>query len=435
MKRFQIRLLLGVWMLCALTLVSCGGSDDGGAGETTSPPAVGGGDNGGEGGNTSGEGSDNPGGGDSTDEPQNPGIPGDDLPEGFKSVGGDISLLPQYESHGAIYMDENGVRLGNMLNYFSGNGWNTMRVRLFHNPANASDKDKGDGVCQDLAYVTALGTRIKQAGLRFCLDFHYSDSWADPKKQYTPAAWEEMGDAQLADVIYTYTKGVLEHLNAAGATPDFIQTGNEISYGMLWGKEGSTSLKQCFMGNAANWDRFISLLKNAGRACREVCPKAKIILHTERTGQWTVLNNFYKKMKDGGVDYDIIGLSYYPIWHGNLLTLESTLQNLEQYYPDKKIAIVETGYHYAWYPTDADYNYTDTYPATPEGQQKFLADLVTKLNSHPLVMALWYWWPEANEYGLDWNTNRVTNGWNNTSLFDNSTGKANPALKELGNFK
>lgn len=419
MKKIQIRLLLGVWMLCAMTLVSCGGSDDG-PGETTPPPAAGG-DNGG--GNTD---EDNGGGGGDT---------GSDLPDGFKSVGGDISLLPQYENHGAIYMDENGARLGDMLTYFSDNGWNTMRVRLFHNPANASDKDKGDGVCQDLAYVTELGKRIKQAGLRFCLDFHYSDSWADPNKQFTPAAWVGMSDAQLIDAIYTYTKGVLDHLNAAGATPDFIQTGNEISYGMLWGKEGSGDLKKCFMGSSANWDRFISLLKNAGKACREACPKAKIILHTERTGQWNVLDNFYKKMKDGGVDYDIIGLSYYPIWHNNLLTLESTLQNLEKNYPDKKIAIVETGYYYVWYPTDADYDYTSTYPATPAGQQKFIADLVTKLNGHSSVMALWYWWPEANEYGLDWNTNRVTYGWNNTSLFDNSTGKVNPALKELRNFK
>lgn len=417
MKKIQIRLLLGVWMLCAMTLVSCGGSDDG-PGETTPPPAASG-DNGGG----------------NTDSPQTQETPGSDLPDGFKSVGGDISLLPQYENHGAIYMDENGARLGDMLTYFSDNGWNTMRVRLFHNPANASDKDKGDGVCQDLAYVTELGKRIKQAGLRFCLDFHYSDSWADPNKQFTPAAWVGMSDAQLVDAIYTYTKGVLDHLNAAGATPDFIQTGNEISYGMLWGKEGSGDLKKCFMGSSANWDRFVSLLKNAGKACREACPKAKIILHTERTGQWNVLDNFYKKMKDGGVDYDIIGLSYYPIWHNNLLTLESTLQNLEKNYPDKKIAIVETGYYYAWYPTDADYDYTSTYPATPVGQQKFIADLVTKLNSHASVMALWYWWPEANEYGLDWNTNRVTNGWNNTSLFDNSTGKVNPALKELRNFK
>ena len=417
MKKIQIRLLLGVWMLCAMTLVSCGGSDDG-PGETTPPPAASG-DNGGG----------------NTDSPQTQETPGSDLPDGFKSVGGDISLLPQYENHGAIYMDENGARLGDMLTYFSDNGWNTMRVRLFHNPANASDKDKGDGVCQDLAYVTELGKRIKQAGLRFCLDFHYSDSWADPNKQFTPAAWVGMSDAQLVDAIYTYTKGVLDHLNAAGATPDFIQTGNEISYGMLWGKEGSGDLKKCFMGSSANWDRFVSLLKNAGKACREACPKAKIILHTERTGQWNVLDNFYKKMKDGGVDYDIIGLSYYPIWHNNLLTLESTLQNLEKNYSDKKIAIVETGYYYAWYPTDADYDYTSTYPATPVGQQKFIADLVTKLNSHASVMALWYWWPEANEYGLDWNTNRVTNGWNNTSLFDNSTGKVNPALKELRNFK
>ena len=103
-----------------------------------------------------------------------------------KYVGGDISLLTQYETHGTKYFDENGQPISNMLQYFKGQGLNSMRVRLFVDPSNASAEDKGQGVCQDLEYVKALGKRIKDAGMTLMLDFHYSDSWADPLKQWTP---------------------------------------------------------------------------------------------------------------------------------------------------------------------------------------------------------------------------------------------------------
>lgn len=114
-----------------------------------------------------------------------------------------------------------------------------MRVRLFVNPENASATDKGQGVCQNLDFVKKLAKRIKTAGMSLILDFHYSDSWADPAKQWTPKDWEQLNDEGLYTEIYKYTADVLKELVKIGATPDFIQTGNEISYGMLWGKEGS----------------------------------------------------------------------------------------------------------------------------------------------------------------------------------------------------
>lgn len=350
-----------------------------------------------------------------------------------KYVGGDISLLTKYEENGAQYADHDGNTIASPLDFFRNEGWNVMRVRLFVDPANASTTEKGEGVCQDLDYVKTLGKRIKDAGFSFMLDLHYSDIWADPAKQWTPKAWLDMDDDELYAEIYSYTKDVLQQLAAAGATPDFIQTGNEISYGMLWGAEGSTA-NRCYSGSEANWTRFATLLKRAGEACREVCPAAKIIIHTERAANTGVLKNFYTQMAAKGVDYDIIGLSYYPYFHGNLATLETALKTVESAFPEKKIMIVEAGYPYAWEVPGTTFDYTATYPYSDEGQSRVTDDLIALLNKHAAVNGLVWWWPEANEYGLDYNTKRVTDGWYNSSLFDNRTGRATSALASLKNF-
>lgn len=350
-----------------------------------------------------------------------------------KYAGGDISLLTKYETNGAEYADHDGNPITSPLTFFKDEGWNLMRVRLFVDPANASTSAKGEGVCQDLEYVKALGKRIKDAGFAFMLDFHYSDTWADPAKQWTPKDWLSLTNDQLYDQIYAYTKSALEELVAAGATPDYIQTGNEISYGMLWGAEGSNA-NRCYSGSSANWERFATLLKRAGQACGEVCPQAKIVLHTERVAQSDVLKNFYTQMEAYGVSYDIIGLSYYPYFHGDLQTLETALTTMESSFPDKEIMIVEAGYPYKWEVGGSTFDYTSTYPYSDEGQKKFTEDLITKLKAHNNVNGLVWWWPEANEHGLDWSTQRVTDGWYNSSLFDNETGRATSALSALRDF-
>ena len=345
----------------------------------------------------------------------------------LRFVGGDISMLPRYEAQGAQYLDRNGKGVGQLLTFLKEQGWNALRVRLFVDPSASGDK----AVCQDLEYVKQLGRRIKEAGFLLMLDFHYSDTWADPAKQWTPAAWLSLSDQQLYTQIYDYTRDCLQQMNAAGASPDFIQTGNEISYGMLWGKEGS-SANRCYSGNNANWDRFTTLLKQAGRACREVCPRAKIILHTERAAQPSVLLNFYNKMKAAAVDYDIIGLSYYPYFHGKLEVLETALSQLESNFKDKTIQIVEAGYSYKWAVPGTTVDYTATYPYSNEGQRKFVADLITVLKRHTQVQGLFWWYPEANAHGC---TGNLKEGWYNATLFDNETGKAQEALYELQNFR
>lgn len=350
-----------------------------------------------------------------------------------KYVGGDISLLTPYEERGATYYDHSGNSIASPLEYFKDEGMNLMRVRIFVDPSNASATDKGQGVCQDLGYVKALGRRIKDTGLSFMLDFHYSDSWADPAKQWTPKAWLTQTDDELYTTIYNYTRETLQELVAAGATPDFIQTGNEISYGMLWGAEGSSS-NRCYSGSEDGWTRFTTLLRRAGKACRETCPEARIIIHTERVANTGVLKNFYTQMESKGVDYDIIGLSYYPYFHGNLAALESALKTVETAFPTKKIMVVEAGYPYMWEVPGTTFDYTSTYPYSDAGQKKFTDDLITLLNRHTSVNGLVWWWPEANECGLNYNTQRVTDGWYNSSLFDNNTGRATSALSSLRHF-
>ena len=351
-----------------------------------------------------------------------------------KYVGGDISMLTKYEEAGVVYKNKSGNTV-QALTFFKEQGLNAMRVRLFVDPSKASAKHKGEGVCQDLAYVKALGKRIKDCGMKLMLDFHYSDTWADPSNQWTPDAWKDLNDEQLCNKIYEYTKNCLSQMKEAGATPDFIQTGNEISYGMLWGTEGSTA-NRCYTSSPnANWTRFINLLKKAGEACREECPDAKIIIHSERTPKPNVLTDFFDRMKNAALDYDIIGLSYYPAHHGNLAALETALTTLENKNYGKDIMVVETGYCYAWPLADSNndgkedgFDYTATYPYTEEGQRQYTAALIAKLNSHSSVKGLFWWWPEDN------GNKNVTAKWWNAALYNHSTGKPYAALYELKNF-
>lgn len=349
-----------------------------------------------------------------------------------KYVGGDLSLLSKYETQGAKYKDKNGNAISDLLVYVKQQGWNTIRVRLFVDPVKGqtiTDAGNKKEVVQDLAYVKELGKRIKDTGLNFLLDFHYSDTYADPGKQWTPEDWQSLNDTQLQQKIYDYTLSCLQELNDAGATPDFIQTGNEISYGMLWGAK-DTNANRCYTNsNATNWTRFTNLLKQAGKACREACPSAKIIIHSERAATPSVLTDFFDRMKNAELDYDIIGLSYYPYFHGKLTILANALNTLENKNYGKQIQIVETGYPSQWAvpgTTEAvDYDYS------VDGQKQFITDLIELLAEHPLVNGLSWWYAEANANGC---TGDLKNGWYNAGLFDNSNGKALDALYEMKNF-
>lgn len=349
-------------------------------------------------------------------------------------VGGDISLLPEYEEAGAQYRTPSGEPIADVITWLHEQGMNAMRVRLFVNPAKYKELHQNDAdpdtrydpnACQDLEYIKPLCRRIIDCGMDLMLDFHYSDTWADPAKQWTPIDWQGLSDEELYQKIYDYTKDVLTQLKEYGVVPSFIQPGNEISYGMLWGPLGTGEPKKALMGSDANWERLGHLLRQAVKACREVCPDAKIVLHTERVTQVDVLKHFYDRMRELNVLYDIVGLSYYPYFHGGIDVLDSALRTVQENCPDKEIMIVETGYSYRWEVPGTTHDNTAVWPYSEAGQARFVSDVVGTLEKYSNADGLFWWWMEYNAYGTK------LSGWYNAPLFDSSTGKATEALKVL----
>lgn len=344
----------------------------------------------------------------------------------FRYVGGDISLLPDYEAANAKYYDQNGKPISDVLSFCYDEGMNCMRVRLFVNPDDYTGSDKDANAKQSLEYITPLCKRIQNDGFALLLDFHYSDTWADPAKQWTPKAWEGLTDLQLYQQIYDYTKETLQTLKENGVYPEFIQPGNEISYGMLWGPVGTSNPKKVYATQDANWVRLSTLLRKAIQACREECPDARIIIHTERVTQPWYLKAFYEKLNGYKLDYDIIGLSYYPYFHGSLSVLEEAMDELLTDFPDKDVMLVETGYPYAWEVPGT--NQKVDYPYTEAGQAQFAKDLVSSLLKFDNCTGLFWWWFEYNAK----NTN--LSGWYNAPLFDSRTGKVTKAFAEICSF-
>lgn len=354
-----------------------------------------------------------------------------------KWAGGDISLLPLCEQAGAAYRDMDGMPVEDYLKWCHDQGMNSMRVRLFVDPDLYREKHSSDtdastrydpNACQSLEYILPLCKRIVDEGMALMLDFHYSDTWADPAAQWVPAAWANLNDGQLTDRIYEYTRDCLLTLKANGITPSFIQTGNEISYGMLWGPVGTRTPQKALMGKEDGWERLCNLLSAAAKACRETCPDAKIILHTERAGNIPVLENFYTRMRQAQVDYDIIGLSYYPYFHGDMWLLKKALESTAANFPDKRVMVVETGYPYAWEVPGSIYDYTEKWPYSEDGQATFAHDLTDLLKSFPQVDGLYWWWMEYNAFSTD------LSGWYNAPLTDSRNGRVTAAFPIIASF-
>lgn len=331
-----------------------------------------------------------------------------------KCVGADLSQWLGYYNDGAEWYD-NGTAIDNLPQFFSDNGYKVARLRLFVNP------DLNSTACQDLDYVIESARAMRNAGMDICLDFHYSDTWADPGKQHKPAAWASLSTAELQDKIYSYTKESLESLKARNITPTHIQIGNEITAGMLW-NTGRIGVWGDQYDNGTQWNNFLTLLGSASLACREVCPDAKIIIHIDRGGDKESAKRYYNRISN--IDYDIIGLSYYPYWHGTLANLGATLNALTTEFPDKELMIMETGIGYnEWSDDSASVPYGN-YPSTPEGQTAFMNDLVETLKQYNHVTGVFYWFPEETK--IDWrSTHRIDL---NRGLFDKESGEVLPAF-------
>lgn len=325
-------------------------------------------------------------------------------------VGGDISMLTAYEKNSSGYLDKDGQKIDDLVRWLTVEcGWNTFRVRLFVNPSDT----KHEGVIQDLDYVKALGKRIKDAGAKLMLDFHYSDTWVDATHIQAPKAWSDCTTADAkAERLAQYTTDVLTGMKEAGAQPDLVQVGNEIMYGFVGIKVAPYDKAD------SDWDGYLKVLKAGCDAVRKACPQAKVIVHTDRPANRDYNRYYYGKLVNAGIDFDVIGLSYYPFWHGYLTAaqvagktdknnLSAALTDLASAFPDKKVQIVETAYNFQYWPSSGvNYNTQDAWPCSPDGQYKYVNDLIAELSKHENVDGMMYWFPEEAGNGdyVNWTT-------------------------------
>ncbi|NNT71928.1 cellulase family glycosylhydrolase [Flavobacterium sp. IMCC34852] len=306
--------------------------------------------------------------------------------------GADMSYLPLIESEGTVYK-HNGANQDPIITLKNA-GCNAIRMRLWQNPSNAHS---------GMAEVKAFALRVKAAGLKVWLTVHYSDTWADPANQTKPAAWQSMSFTDLKTAVSDYTNLVMTEIN-----PDIIQIGNETNDGMLW-PEGRLS---------TNETQYLELVSSASAAIRSKSATTKIMLHHAGTSgaDW-----YYSKVAN--IDYNYIGLSYYPIWHGtDLVALQNKMNTLGQLY-DKKVVIAETAYPFTFGYNDYTNNIIGlsnqilpAYPATELGQKSFLSTIKNTINQSSHGIGFCYW-------GSEWVAFRgptSTNGspWENQALWD-----------------
>jgi len=311
------------------------------------------------------------------------------------AIGADLSFLKQAEERGTKFKDGGVEKPG--LQIFRDHGYNWIRLRLFHSPTQLPNT---------LAYTIAEAKAAKALGYQFLLDFHYSDTWADPAKQTLPKAWEGKSHAELVKAVFDYTRDTIAAFRDAGAMPDMVQNGNEITPGMLW-PDGK--LPQ-------NWDNFAELVKagiagvDAGRGA---APRPRILVQIEKSGNVAATKYFFDNLLQRGVEFDVIGQSYYPWWHGSLLELRDCLAFMAERY-HKDIILVEVAYN--WRPAE----YRDQpapFPETAEGQREFLDEV------NRVVLAT----PGGLGKGIFWWEPAVTGGLRRRGMFDDN-GNALPVL-------
>ena len=328
--------------------------------------------------------------------------------------GADVSNLLQIEDYGGRFYHE-GVQK-DLLQILKDHGVNAIRIKVWNDPGNpccypANQADPAG--YNNPAHVTQLAVQAKNMGFRIMIDFHYSDWWADPGKQYTPHEWEGQNINQLRSSLYNFTYNVLSTLKSNGVTPEWVQIGNEISAGMLW-PTGSTD----------NWNNLAALIKEGYSAAKAVDPSIKVVLHYDDGGNNSGTVWWFDNAQSRGVQWDVIGLSYYPIWHGSLSDLDYNIDNVSARY-GKDVVIVETAYPWTTKNGDSQPNvYTSTgpvsYPMSPAGQEQFLDDLVSRIKAVPngRGKGFFYWEPEwIPVEGAGW---KVGEGdeWDNVTLFD-----------------
>ena len=327
---------------------------------------------------------------------------------------------------------------------------NSVRLRLWNDPYSENGNPYGAGNC-DIDCVKTIAQKAKEHNMSFLLDLHYSDFWTDPGKQILPKAWRDYGLDKLVDAVNSYTKDVINELKKADVTPDFVQVGNEITNGMLWphGKiytEGN---------DVPNYDNIAKLVSSGVKAVRSECD-AKVMIHLDNGGNNKLYREWFDNYVKRGEDFDIIGLSYYPFWHGTFDMLENNMNDIAtRYNKDLIVAEVSMGHtmeDYAHYEkltkeermgmaTRPELAEKVEYPMSKEGQVDFMKRLLQIIDNVPNNhgKGYYYWEPAwipvpgsgwATEDSLKYMDAKgpCGNEWANQALFDYD-GNVLPALK------
>lgn len=361
--------------------------------------------------------------------------------------GMDISTLKEVESLGGKFYDR-GVEK-DVLDIFQDYGVNAVRLRLWNDPYTEEGEPYGAGT-NDLPTTIELSKRALEKGMEVLLDFHYSDFWADPGKQRVPKAWQGMNLEQLERAVYDYTIETLEALKEAEAFPTLVQVGNEISNGLLWP-----------YGRTPDYDGLARLVNAGIRGVRAVDQEIPIMIHLDNGGNNALYREWFDHFMEKGEDFQIIGLSYYPFWHGTMEELSHNMKDIaKRYGKTLMIAEVSMGFtmeDYASYEklapherkgmaTRPDVVAKIPYAMTKEGQRVFLEELFNRLKEVPenQVRGFFYWEPAwIPVAGSGWASDAAIaymeekgpggNEWANQALFDYD-GNALPALEAVRDF-
>ncbi len=364
-------------------------------------------------------------------------------------LGIDVSTYFEEKEHGAKYYD--GERQVEPLDEFRINGVDLMRIRLWVDPKSESGEPYLAGNC-DLDNFIRLARLAQGKGYGIMLDFHYSDFWCDPAKQCVPKSWRGQSLRQLVKTVGNYTLETLKRIKKEGIKLDYIQVGNEITNGMLW---DAGKLTDNGDGTRGNYESLTALIKSGAESCRKVYPETKLILHLERSYDTVIYNEFFSHMQAAGVDYDCIGFSYYPYWHGTFAQFFNNVENCKKF--GKELLVVELGYAF----TVEDYikaehggaqlviskdnlsskAFIEEYPLTPEGQAQFTQEFLRLCKEHGISAVCWWepiWIPGegicwASVAGQEYigETGKPTrNEWANQCLYDYQ-GKKLPAFDKF----
>lgn len=347
--------------------------------------------------------------------------------------GADVSITPELERNGTKFYD-NGIEQDG-LTILKNHGVNWIRVRIWNNPYVVGPEGVGGGNT-DEAKAIEMAKRAKALGMKVLVDFHYSDFWVDPGQQKKPDAWKNDSGDKLVDDVYAYTAKVMQDFNAQGVTPDMVQVGNELNNGMLWPEAQLTE-------DNPNGYKFLAKLLNAGLQAvhdNDKDNKVKTMIHLAGVDvnlYHTFFDNLIVKNKVN--DFDIIGMSFYPFWHGTMDDLKNTMNDVSAKY-NKDVIAVETAFGYTLEDADFEKNNFGTneekvggYKATVQGQATGLRDVMATVASvnDNRGLGIFYWAPDwvINEK-VGWKSNGGGNGWDNLTLFDT---KGN-ALESMDTF-